>query len=75
MVEASDTRWDVNRTLRLLPEICLLYAADFDGDEMSVFPIKEPFATEECSTLSWSYGHTCRTVSFLSKLFQKEIQI
>ena len=36
----SDSRsWNVDWTMRLPPEMCAPYAADFDGDEMSLFPL------------------------------------
>jgi hypothetical protein len=78
MAEASGTRWDVNWTLRLPPEMCIPYATDFDGDDMSLSPIKDPAATEECCTFSWSYGHMSNVANdmlpFISKLFQEGSQ-
>jgi RNA polymerase Rpb1, domain 2 len=48
-------KWDVNWTIRVPPGMCGPYGADFDGDEMSLFPVKSSKATLECQTYRWSY--------------------
>jgi hypothetical protein len=50
---------DRNRSIRLLLRLCLPYAADFDDDEMSIFPVKSPEAIEECRRFKWNHeiGH------------------
>ena len=44
--------WDVNCSMRLPISMCGPYGADFDGDEMTLFPIKTQAAIKECVVMS-----------------------
>ena len=47
--------WDVNCTIRISPSMCAPYAADYDGDEMTIFPVKHPLSILEWETFKWDY--------------------
>jgi hypothetical protein len=47
--------WDVNWSMKIPPQLCSPYAADFDGDEMSLFVVKNPRSVMECKSFSWDY--------------------
>ncbi|KAG7358005.1 RNA polymerase Rpb1, domain 2 [Nitzschia inconspicua] len=57
MVGTGDERWDVNWTIKLPPDMCAPYAADFDGDQMTIFPVKSQEAVDECNRFRWSYDN------------------
>ncbi len=40
--------WDVDCSMGLPISMCSTFGADFDGDEMSLFPVRTPKAMEEC---------------------------
>jgi RNA polymerase Rpb1, domain 2 len=57
MIMYSDGHtWDVNFTVRLPTGMCAPFAADFDGDEMTVFPLKRSQSLDECNTFEWDYS-------------------
>ncbi len=56
LAEDSGVSWNTNWTIKLPLEMCSPYAADFDGDEMSLFPVTDPKSIEECQRFTWSYG-------------------
>ena len=51
----GDISWDVNCTIRIPPSMCAPYAADYDGDEMTIFPVKHPLSTLKYETFKWDY--------------------
>ena len=55
IVTTRNGAWDVNFSLRMPPGMCSPYAADFDGDEMSFFPVKETSSVLECKSFQWDY--------------------
>ena len=42
IVDIRDRLIDINRTSKLPLILCHTYAADYDGDEMSIYPVKIP---------------------------------
>ena len=56
IVSCNGYHWDVNCTIRLPPDMCKPYGADFDGDEMTLFPIKSNNALSECKEFQWNYS-------------------
>jgi hypothetical protein len=36
--------------------MCAPFAADFDGDEMTVLPLKRSQSLDECNTFEWDYS-------------------
>lgn len=46
---------DVNRSMKIPLRLCSPYAADFDGDEMSLFPVKDPKSIDECNSFKWTF--------------------
>jgi hypothetical protein len=55
-VKHNGKTWDVNWTIGIPPEMCSPYAADFDGEEMSLFPLRMSDSIKECESFVWSYG-------------------
>lgn len=51
----GDGEWDTNSTIKLPPGMCGPYAADYDGDEVSLFPITSHEAVNECKSYRWKY--------------------
>ena len=47
--------WDVNASLRLPISMCGPYAADFDGDEMTFYPVVTSNAEMECEAFKWNH--------------------
>ncbi len=56
IVGCEGYHWDVNYTIRLPPDMCKPYGADFDGDEMTLFPIKDKKSLNECKKFQWNYS-------------------
>ena len=55
LVTEGTHTWDVNQTMRIPNEMCSPYAADFDGDEMSLFPLLSQKSIDECKLFKWGY--------------------
>ena len=51
--ESNSTRQDVESSMKFPISMCSSFAADFDGDEMSLFPVKSPAAIKECKVALW----------------------
>jgi hypothetical protein len=56
IVGCKGYHWDDNCTIRLPPDMCKPYGADFDGDEMTLFPIKDKKSLNECKKFQWNYS-------------------
>jgi hypothetical protein len=54
--KSGEHKWDVNYTIRIPPKMCSPYAADFDGDEMTIFPLLSGNSVKECSSFKWNYS-------------------
>ncbi len=48
--------WDVNWSMKIPPQMCKPYAADFDGDEMTLFVVKRESSIKECKSFMWRYN-------------------
>lgn len=46
--------WSVTSSMMLPISMCSSFAADFDGDEMTLFPVKSPMAIQECRAAMWN---------------------
>jgi hypothetical protein len=46
----NDQMWNTNCTIKLPPGMCDPYGADFDGDEMTLFPVTRASSLEECKS-------------------------
>jgi hypothetical protein len=53
---SGQTSWNTNWSMRIPPEMCGPYAADFDGDEMTLFVVKREESIKECKSFRWKYG-------------------
>lgn len=53
LVQAGEYEWDVNWSMRIPAQMCWSYGADFDGDEMTLFPVKDQKSIVECNSLIW----------------------
>jgi RNA polymerase Rpb1, domain 2 len=51
---STNHEWRVDSSMRLPISMCSTFAADFDGDEMSLFPVKTHMAIEECKAAVWN---------------------
>lgn len=51
----ENAEWDVNSSMRLPISMCAPFAADYDGDEMSLFVVKDPDSISECRAFKWPY--------------------
>ena len=54
-IEVDGGSWDFNCSMKLPPGMCTQYGADFDGDEMTFFPITRRESINECIRFSWDY--------------------
>lgn len=45
--------WDVNSSIGVPISMYATFSADFDGDEMSLFPVKSTAAVNECRSAFW----------------------
>ena len=46
---------DIKRSMKIPLRLCSPYAADFDGDEMSLFPLKNKLSINECQSFGWMF--------------------
>lgn len=53
---SNPAKRNVDWTMKLPPEMCAPYAADFDGDQMSLFPVRNELSIQECIRYMWTYG-------------------
>lgn len=56
IMSCQEHHWDVNYTMRLPPDMCRPFGADFDGDEMTLFPLKDINSLSECGKFQWKYS-------------------
>lgn len=49
----TSKKWDSNCSMKLPISMCSTFGADFDGDEMSLFPVKSKKAIDECKASLW----------------------
>jgi hypothetical protein len=45
--------WDINCSMRLSISKCIPYRADYDGNEMTLFPVKRHESIAECDSTLW----------------------
>ena len=45
--------WDTLSSMKVPISMCSSFAADYDGDEMTLFPVKSPKAVQECRAALW----------------------
>ena len=53
IVSSEGYEWDVNYSLRIPAQICGSFGADFDGDEMALFPMITEASVLECKSVDW----------------------
>ena len=53
-------------------QMCAPYAADYDGDEMTLFPVYGELAIAECDAFQWNYQPA--TDEFISGYHQLCVQ-
>ena len=46
---------DMNRSMNIPLRLCSPHAADFDRNEMSLFPIKNKLSIDECQSFDWMF--------------------
>ena len=49
----GDRHVDINRTIKLPLALCHAYAADFNGDKLSIYPVKNTKSILECDAYKW----------------------
>jgi len=55
----GDSDWDVNSSMRIPLPMCMPFAGDYDGDEMTLFCVKDEASIKECESFSWDYSMSC----------------
>ena len=50
--------WDVNSSMRLPLSMCAPFAADYDGDEMTLFFVDDPASVSECRDFVWPHSRS-----------------
>ena len=55
---SNGTDWDVNSSMKLPISMCAPFAADYDGDEMTLFIVKDRLSIKECKSFNWPHGQS-----------------
>ena len=74
-IRVSDDDGDLSNldcSMRLPMQMCAPYAADYDGDEMTLFPVYGKLAIAECDAFQWNYQPA--TDEFISGYHQLCVQ-
>ena len=69
--------WDVNASMIFPITMCTPFGANYDGDEMAIFIVKDPNSISECKSFKWYYSDTSpcnldRSETVVPLLVQKE---
>jgi hypothetical protein len=56
-MDKDGREWNISCTMQLPPMMCAPYAADYDGDQMTLFPVTTPEAISECKSFKWNYAN------------------
>ncbi len=61
----DDGQWDVNSSMKLLLPMCGPFPGNYDGDEMSLFKVRDPKSIEGCKAFNWPHHQASMTVAIV----------
>ncbi len=61
----DDGQLDVNSSMKLPLPMCGPFPGNYDGDEMSLFIVRDPKSIEKCEAFNWLHHQASMTVDIV----------